>query len=159
MAGWVGWDTREVGETKNAEISVARATRAAEVEDGDGRLGGSPAQVPVPADGNDQGEEQRIQQLLDRYDNNVERTDFETRQQAQEVFELDQILFGDALDSDINGTACDEDDFFSRQNGSKQSLLEAGGPADGPILPIPNCSCLKEYLLHKGGVCYSTSSR
>ncbi len=58
--------------------------------------------------GNDQGAEQKVQPLLDRYGNNVECTDFDNRQQAQEVFALDQILFGDALDPDINGATCDE---------------------------------------------------
>jgi hypothetical protein len=152
MAGRLAWETREAGEAKDAEISVARA---AQVEDGGVRPGGSPARGPVPADRNDQGAEQRVQQLLDRYDNNVECTNFENRQQAQEVFESDQILFGDALDSDINGTACDEEDYFSRQNNSRQSLLEAGGPGNGPVPPMPNGGCPKEFPLQKGKACHS----
>jgi hypothetical protein len=154
MAGRVAWETREAGEAKDAEIYVARA---AQVEDGGGRPGGSPAQDPVPVSEDDQGAEQRVQQLLDRYGSNVECTDFENRQQAQEVFELDQILFGDALDSDINGTACDEEDFFfSRQNNSRQSLLEAGGPEEGPVPPIPNGGCPKEFPLQKDEACHPT---
>jgi hypothetical protein len=153
MAGRVAWETREAGEAKDAEISVARA---AQVKDGGGRPGGSPTQEPVPAGGNNQGAEQRVQQLLDQYGNNVECTDFENRQQAQEVFELDQILFGDALDSDINGMACDEENFFSTQNNTRQSLLEAGGPGAGPVPPIPNGGCPKEFPLQKGEACHPT---
>ncbi len=136
IAGRVAWETRGAGEAKGDEISVARA---AQVEDG-GR--------------NDQGAEQRVQQLLDRY-GNVECTDFESRQQAQEVFEPDQILFGDALDSDINGTACDEGAFFGGQNNSAQSLLEAGGPESGPVSLMPGAGCPKEFPLQKGEACYS----
>ncbi len=44
--------------------------------------------------------DQQIQQLLDRY-GDVQCSDFDTQQQAQEVFELDQILVGDALDPDF----------------------------------------------------------
>jgi hypothetical protein len=154
MAGRLAWETREAGEAKDVEISVARA---AQVEN-DGQPGVSSRQGSGQDGDNDQGAEQRVQQLLDRYGNNVECTDFENRQQAQEVFELDQILFGDALDSDINGTACDEEDFFSRQNNSRQSLLEAGGPGAGPVPPIPNGGCPKEFPLQKGEACHSTST-
>jgi hypothetical protein len=136
IAGRVAWETRDAGEAKEAEISVAQA---AQVEDGGG---------------NDQDADQRIQQLLDRY-GNVECTDFESRQQAQDVFELDQILFGDALDSNINGTACDGEDFFVGQNNSAQSLLEAGGPGDGPVPLMPGAGCPKEFQLQKGNACYS----
>jgi hypothetical protein len=153
MAGRAAWETREAGEAKDAEIAVSRA---AQVEDGGERPGGSPAQDPVPVSGDDQDAEQRVEQLLDRYGNDVECTDFENRQQAQEVFELDQILFGDALDSDINGTACDKEDFFSVQNNSRESLLEAGGPGDGPVPPIPNGGCPKEFPLQQGKACHST---
>jgi hypothetical protein len=152
MAGRVAWETRDAGEAKETEISVARV---AQVQN-DRQPGGSPTPGSSQDGGNDQGAEQRVQRLLDRYGNNVECTDFENRQQAQEVFESDQILFGDALDSDINGTACDEEDFFSRPNNSKQSLLEAGGPGDGPVPPIPNGGCPKEFPLQKGEACHST---
>ena len=140
MAGRVAWETSEATEIL---ASVARA--AQQVEDGGGG-------------GNEQAADQRIQQLLDRYGNNVECTDFENRQQAQEVFELDQILFGDALDSDINGTACDEGDFFGRQNNS-QSLLEAGGPEDTPVPLMPSGGCPKEFPLQKDGACHAALQR
>ncbi len=123
MAGRVAWEPEDASEAKEAKISVARAAQV-EDEDGGGRLGGSPAQGLAPNGESNQDADQRIQQLLDRYGNNVECTDFEDRQQAQKVFEADQIIFGDALDSDINGAACDEGDFFNRQNDSSQRLLE-----------------------------------
>jgi hypothetical protein len=140
--GQVAWESSEVSEAK------IYAARGAQVQDG-GRLISYPAQ-----DADDQDADQRIQQLLDRYGNNVECTDFENRQQAQEVFELDQILFGDALDSDINGTACDEDDFFIRQNNSRQILLEAGGPRDAPVPLMPGGGCPKEFPLQNGETCH-----
>ena len=139
--GRVAWENSKVSEAK---ISAARA---AQVQDGR-RLRSSPAQDA------DQEADRRIQQLLDRYGNNVECTDFENRQQAQEVFELDQILFGDALDSDINGTACDEEDFFIRLNNSRQSLLEAGGPGDAPAPLMPGGGCPKEFPLQNGETCH-----
>jgi hypothetical protein len=134
--------------------------QAAQVKDGGRRSGGShPARGLDPIAGSyqnaDQDADQRIQQLLDRYGNNVECTDFESRQQAQEVFEADQIIFGDALDSDINGVACDEGDFFSRQNDSSQRLLEAGGPEDAPVPLMPSGACPKEFPVQKGETCHS----
>ncbi len=45
-----------------------------------------------------------VQRLLDQY-GDPQCSDFETQQQAQAVFELDQILFGDALDPDVNGAS------------------------------------------------------
>lgn len=97
--------------------------------------------------------DQQIQQLLDRY-GEVQCSDFDTQQQAQEVFELDQILFGDALDPDFNSTACDESAFFGRIS-QQDSLLEAGGPSDGPIPLMPTGVCPQEYPLHKDEACYS----
>lgn len=150
IVGRVAWETREVSK-KKADISVARA---AQIE-GDGQPGGvSPAQDPAQDDGNNQDVEQRIQQLLDQY-GNVECTDFESRQQAQDVFELDQILFGDALDSDINGVACDEEDFFGGQS-RRENLLEAGGPGNGPVPLIPGGGCPKEFPLQEGESCHSS---
>lgn len=149
VAGRVDWETSE---PRAGKISVAQA---AQVEDGGRRSGGShPARGVDPTGGRYQDADQRIQQLLDRYGNNVECTDFENRQQAQEVFEADQIIFGDALDSDINGVACDEGDFFSRQTDSSQRLLEAGGPEDAPVPLMPSGACPKEFPLRKGETCH-----
>ena len=52
--------------------------------------------------------------------------------------------------------ACDEENFFSRQNNARQSLLEAGGPGAGPVPPIPNSGCPKEFPLQKGEACHPT---
>jgi hypothetical protein len=149
VAERVDW---EASEPREGKISVAQA---AQVEDGGRRSGGShPARGIDPIAGRYQDADQRIQQLLARYGNNVECTDFESRQQAQEVFEADQIIFGDALDLDFNGVACDERDFFSRQNDSRQRLLEAGGPEDAPVPLMPSGACPKEFPLQKGETCH-----
>lgn len=151
-AGRVAWETGDASEAKEAKISVAWAAQV-EDEDGGGRLGGSPARGPAPNGESNQPADQRIQQLLDRYGNNVECTDFEDRQQAQKVFEADRIIFGDALDSDINGAACDEGYFFNRQNDSSQRLFEAGGPEEAPVPLMPSGGCPKEFPLQKGETC------
>lgn len=98
--------------------------------------------------------DQQIQQLLDRY-GEVQCSDFDNQQQAQEVFELDQILFGDALDPDFNSTACDEGDFFGSAS-QGEDLLEAGGPEHGPVPLMPTGACPKEYPLQKDAACYSS---
>ncbi len=146
IVGRVAWETRDAGE-KKAEISVARA---AQIDEDDRQLGGA-----SPTQDSGQDVDQRIQQLLDQY-GNVECTDFQDQQQAQDVFELDQIIFGDALDSDINGTACDEEDFFVTltQRGSRESLLEAGGPGDGPVPLMPGGGCPEEFPLQENEACY-----
>ena len=149
-AGRVAWEIWDAGQAKDAEISVARAAQVDGV--GGGGPEGSPSPGPDPVGGDGQGAEKRIQQLLDRY-GNVECTDFDNRQKAQEVFELDQILFGDALDSDINGSACDEGDFFGGQNNS--SLLEAGGSKDGPMPLMPGGGCPAEFPIQKDAACHS----
>ena len=100
-----------------------------------------------------QDADQRIQELLDRY-GDVQCMDLGGQQEAQEVFELDQILFGDALDSDVNGVACDEEEFFSGPS-STGSLLEAGAPEDGPVPPMPDGACPEEYPAERAGACYA----
>lgn len=110
--------------------------------------------VAQAASQSSQDADQRIQELLDLY-GDVQCTDFSTQQEAQDVFEIDQILFGDALDSDINGVACDEQNFFSGQSSSaKGNLLEAGGPFSGPVPLMPDGSCPREYPVLKDGTCY-----
>ncbi len=103
--------------------------------------------------------DQRIQQLLDWYGvdqpGDIQCSDFDTRQQAQEIFDLDQILFGDALDSDINEIACDEQDFFSGI-GNTDSLLKAGGSKTGPVPLMPDGACPEEYPLQQGGACHTS---
>jgi hypothetical protein len=129
-AAWENWEG-------TSGISAARAA----------------AQSPESS-GDAQDADQRIQQLLDRY-GDVQCNDFDTQQQAQEVFDLDQILFGDALDPDVNGIACDEEDFFGGQSASR-NLLEAGGPEEGPVPLMPDGSCPREYPVEKKGSCYSS---
>lgn len=145
----IAWETRDAGE-KRAEISAARA---AQIEDDRQSGSASTAEVSGQEGGKDQDVDQRIQQLLDQY-GNVECMDFVSQQQAQDVFELDQIIFGDALDSDIDGTACDEEDFFVTQGENREILLEAGGPGYGPVPLMPDGGCPQEFPLQESEACY-----
>jgi len=145
----VAWETQS-DDTNGTEISVARA---AQIENAQPSV--SQQKGPSQGTGGNQDADQRIQQLIDRY-GEVQCTDFESQQQAQDVFELDQILFGDALDSDINGVACDEEgDFFSGQS-RRENLLEAGGPENGTVPLMPNGHCPKEFPIHNQDSCYAT---
>ena len=95
MAVRVAWEASKATEAKIADA------RAPQVEKGGGYPGEpTPAKDTDPTGGNDQDADQLIQQLLDRYSNNVQCRDFVNCQEVQEAFESDQILFGDALDSD-----------------------------------------------------------
>ena len=85
----------------------------------------------------------------------VQCSDFETRQQAQSVFEQDEILYGDALDANINGVACDEGNFFDSPQNQGGDLLEAGGPSIGPIPLMPDGGCPEEYPVKHTGACYA----
>jgi hypothetical protein len=133
LVGRLAW---EIGEAKETRIPpVARAAQA-----GSGTQPSSASPDP------------QTQQLLNQY-GNLRCPDFDTQQQAQEVFELDQILFGDILDSDVNGIACDEGDFFNEQS-SSGDLLEAGGPTSGPVPLMPGGGCPEEYPIEENGACY-----
>ena len=146
IIGRVAWEASDAGKKKTG-ISVVQA---AQIDDSvQQQPGNSPPQGSAQ---DSQDVDQKIQQLLDRY-GDVQCTDFETQQQAQEVFELDQILFGDALDSDINGVACDEADFFAGRN-TRENLLEAGGPEDGPVPLMPGGGCPEEFPLQRGEYCF-----
>ena len=94
-------------------------------------------------------------QKADAPSGDVQCSDFETREQAQSVFEQDEILYGDALDSNINGIACDEGNFFDNERNLRGNLLEAGGPAAGPVPVMPGGGCPKEYPIENSDGCYS----
>jgi hypothetical protein len=146
IMGRIAWEASDIGK-KKAGISVAQAAQI------DESVQQPPGTSPPQGSTQDsQDVDQKIQQLLDRY-GDVQCSDFETQQQAQDIFELDQILFGDALDSDINGVACDEEDFFGARN-TRQNLLEAGGPEDGPVPLMPGGGCPEEFPLQRGESCY-----
>ena len=147
IMGRVAWEASDAGK-KKAVISVAQAAQIDESVQQPPRASSPQGSMQESS----QDVDQEIQQLLDRY-GDVQCTDFETQQQAQDVFELDQILFGDALDSDINGVACDEEDFFARRN-TRENLLEAGGPEDGPVPLMPGGGCPEEFPLQRGESCY-----
>ncbi len=133
------------------------------------------AQIPRDKGGSPQGDaddapaDQLVQQYIDQY-GDLRCADFDNRQQAQDIFELDQIVFGEALDSDINGVACDEDDVFiektskrgskgaaSTESSAKGLLLKAGGPDEdrAPVPRMPGGGCPEEYPVENGVACYA----
>jgi hypothetical protein len=142
VAGRLAW------ESQDTEGMVVSVSRVAEAQTG----ANDNAQI-----------DQKVQQLLDRY-GNVQCSDFDTQQQAQDVFEMDEILFGDALDSNVNGIACDEGNFFDEQSTkgrSRGELLKAGGPEKGPVPLMPGegpsgGGCPKEYPIEENNACYAT---
>jgi len=159
IVGRLAWESGSISD-RAEEISAQRVAQSSESQGGGTRPGVS-SQGPGSQNGDsDNGNvnrdeaDQKVQQLQAQY-GDVQCTDFESQQEAQEVFELDQILFGDELDSDVNGIACDEGDFFSDQN-SEDNLLQAGGPnTNGPLPLMPDGGCPKEYPLEVSGACYS----
>jgi hypothetical protein len=76
----LAWETREPDNKKN-EVFVAQAAQKIENTQQPGG-NSSTSQGSVKGAGSNQDADQRIQQLLDRYGNNVQCTDFETQQQA-----------------------------------------------------------------------------
>lgn len=107
-------------------------------------------------------------------------TDFASQAEAQYVFELDQIIFGDNLDPDVDGIACDDASYASKEASSQAAnratttaaapttpaedpsnqasgesiLLEAGGPQAGPVPRMPDGSCPPEFPIEVGTGCH-----
>lgn len=158
IVGRLAWESSSIAD-KAEEISAQRVAQSSESQSDGARPGGSSQSPGSQNQDNNNGNanrdeaDQKVQQLQEQY-GDVKCTDFESQQEAQEVFELDQILFGDELDSDVNGIACDEGDFFSNQS-SGDSLLQAGGPDVGPLPLMPGGGCPSEYPLEVSGACYS----
>lgn len=154
LVGRLVWESKNtIRDTAGGQEETIPLARVAE-------RGGGPDIAQSTRSAQDEEEiaqvEQEIQQLTDTY-GDVSCSDFNTQQQAQEVFELDQILFGDALDSDVNGIACDESDFFSKRRDSREDLLEAGGPAEGPVPIMPTGGCPREFPVEEDGACYAAA--
>ncbi len=148
IAGRLAWEGGT--ETRPAEeISVQRVAQPSDNRPSDNRSGGS---SPIQGSQSNDPASQRVQELQEQY-GDVQCTDFGTQQEAQEVFEQDQILFGDELDSNVNGLACDEGDFFNNQ-AQGDNLLQAGGPAEGPLPLMPDGGCPKEFPVQKDEGCY-----
>lgn len=153
------WEGEEAGK---AEIPIARAAELAQA-DGASRDGGDASR-----DTSDTPPDQLVQRYIEQY-GDLRCSDFETQQQAQAVFELDQVIFGDALDPDINGIACDEGDFFSERRSSRGNpegnplkkrsprgtLLKAGGPEEGPVPLMPDGGCPEELPVRNYDACYA----
>lgn len=151
IVGRLAWESGSMAD-KSEEISAQHVAQSSESQSDGARSGGS-SQIPEGSQKRDNKAQQKVQQLQEQY-GDIQCTDFKSQQEAQEVFEADQILFGDELDSDVNGIACDEGDFFSNQN-SEDNLLQAGGPDDGPLPLMPGGGCPREYPLEVSGACYS----
>ncbi len=109
-----------------------------------------------------------VQRYVDQY-GDLSCSDFENQEQSQAIFELDQIVFGDALDADVDGTACDEEDFFVEQSSPRENpdsnsssrprgeLLRAGGPGEGPVPLMPGGGCPGEYPVESETACYASN--
>ncbi len=135
LAGRVAW---EVGDTSGAGLKANQEISTAHIAQSDNLpREGSPAQKAGAPSGD------------------VQCLDFETQEQAQSVFEQDEILYGDALDSNINGIACDEGNFFDDEHNPGGDLLKAGGPAAGPVPVMPGGVCPKEFPMENRDGCYS----
>ncbi len=107
-------------------------------------------------------------------------SDFDSRDDAQQ-----QLLDGDPymLDEDGDGIACNEEDIElaatrteeeqysgddqygslsasdttpSSRDTPSETLLEAGGPTDGPVPPMPGGGCPAEFPIAKEARCYAT---
>jgi hypothetical protein len=85
-------------------------------------------------------------------------SDFTTPAEAQA-----QLLPGDpyGLDADNDGTACDElggggsaPPTGSAIDDGGGTLLDAGGPTEGPLPPMPDGTCPKEYPTEQARACY-----
>lgn len=129
---WEVGDANGTGLKANETISTARVAQSGNrpKERGPAQKGGTPS-------------------------GDVQCSDFQTQEQAQSVFEQDEILYGDALDSNINGVACDEGNFFNDKRNPRQELLKAGGPITGPVPLMPGGVCPKEFPAENGDGCYS----
>jgi hypothetical protein len=135
LVGRIAWEVEDAGGTtlkKNEEISTARVAQSDNLP----KLEGATQKSGAPS-------------------SDVQCSDFETPQQAQSVFEQDEILYGDALDSNINGIACDEGNFFDDERISRGDLLKAGGPTAGPVPVMPGGVCPKEFPIEDRDACYS----
>jgi hypothetical protein len=135
LAGRVAWEVEDAGRPglkANEEISTTRVAQSDNLP----KVGGETQKTSAPS-------------------SNVQCSDFETQQQAQSVFEQDEILYGDALDSNINGIACDEGNFFDDERNSRGDLLKAGGPTAGPVPIMPGGVCPKEFPMEDQSACYS----
>lgn len=59
-----------------------------------------------------------------------------------------------AADADYNVTVRDCGQQSSSSTGGGEPLLQAGGPRNGPVPPMPGGECPEEYPVEENGACY-----
>ena len=95
--------------------------------------------------------------------------DFATQEEAQAEYDLD-TADPSGLDDDSDGIACEElssgtaggtgasQKQYDNDDGSDVvrpgDLIKSGGPTHGPVLTMPDGSCLPEYPIKRNGYCY-----
>ena len=83
--------------------------------------------------------------------------------EAQAILDADPS-YPNRLDADDDGIACEDGGGSEDSSGSDQyatdnqydsgTLMDAGGPASGPMPLMPNGSCPEEFPTERGGACY-----
>ena len=102
-------------------------------------------------------------------------SDFDTQPEAQSIYDTDPTTYANLDDgtdpSDLSasdGVACDALPATSTDDDSDDSdptqqqytsddddtMLESGGPTNGPIVTLPDGTCIPEYPVKRNGYCY-----
>lgn len=110
-------------------------------------------------------------QTADTYD----CSDFDTQPEAQSIYDQDPTTDPNSLDDGTDpddlqasdGIACDalpssstddSDDSSPTQqqytDDDDDTMLESGGPTNGPIVTLPDGTCIPEYPIKRNGYCY-----
>lgn len=108
--------------------------------------------------------EEESQQIAEEQERGACEGIYDSQAEAQSVYDTDPSdpLFQD-LDSDGDGIACElvfgeQGDSVSAPPSSSSdgngSLMESGGPYDGPVPSLPSGDCPDEFPIDKGGACH-----
>ena len=85
--------------------------------------------------------------------------DFDMREEAQAEYDSDPSD-PSGLDADNDGIACEELGSGGSSGGSDQydggTLMDAGGPGDGPMPLMPDGSCPEGFPTEWDGACYTS---
>ena len=101
--------------------------------------------------------------------NDLDCADFDSQEEAQAEYDSD-TSDPNNLDADNDGIACETLDGGSEDtpgNGGgggnatddqygDDDLMDAGGPAGGPVPPMPGGGCPVEYPAERDGACHSS---